>query len=133
MTGSSRRCRRCGVDKPSDRFEKRRATCRDCINAAVRARGRPTYRPERWRRYAYGLDAAAYDALVAAQRGRCAICGSSDVPLVIDHDHTTGRVRSLLCSPCNRGIGHLRDAATLCRAAAAYLVDPPGVPSSAER
>lgn len=35
------------------------------------------------------------------QDGRCAVCGSSSGPLVIDHDHDTGKVRGLLCRSCN--------------------------------
>jgi Recombination endonuclease VII len=36
---------------------------------------------------------------------RCAVCGSDDPRLVIDHDHGTGLVRGLLCPPCNRKEG----------------------------
>ncbi|MGK2948022.1 MAG: endonuclease domain-containing protein, partial [Acidimicrobiales bacterium] len=44
-----------------------------------------------------------------------------DRPLVVDHDHRTGAVRGLLCGPCNRAIGLLRDSPVVCRLAAEYL------------
>lgn len=60
----------------------------------------------------YGIEAGEYDARYKAQNGRCAICvraTGATKRLAVDHDHSTGRVRGLLCSPCNRFIGQLRD------------------------
>ena len=51
-------------------------------------------------RYAYGITAEQYDALVLEQEGRCVICGKGR-SLCVDHDHITNRVRGLLCSCCN--------------------------------
>ena len=42
------------------------------------------------------------------QNNLCAICGSPD-PTDLDHCHTTGKVRWLLCNHCNRGLGDFRD------------------------
>ena len=39
------------------------------------------------------------------QDGKCAICHQVPTKLVIDHDHETGLVRGLLCSPCNTSLG----------------------------
>lgn len=50
----------------------------------------------------------------------CVICGSSE-SLVVDHCHTTGKVRGMLCGHCNRGLGHFRDDPTLLEFAAQYL------------
>lgn len=75
----------------------------------------------------YGLSADGYVALHEAQANACAICrahSSSTNRLVIDHDHTTGAVRGLLCQPCNVGLGFLRDSAKLCERAAAYIRRP---------
>lgn len=76
----------------------------------------------------YGFDRGEFDRILAEQGGVCAICrlpprGGSHVAnsLHVDHDHGTGRVRALLCNSCNHGIGHFRDNADLCRAAANYL------------
>ena len=50
-----------------------------------------------------------YISLYKRQRGVCAIC-ERDRELVFDHDHKTGRVRGLLCRPCNVAIGQLGDS-----------------------
>ena len=75
----------------------------------------------------YGLSTADYDALLAKQGGGCAICGAMKPGrddrqhLYIDHDHETGRVRGLLCSTCNTGLGMFAEDVDRMRVAIAYL------------
>lgn len=77
----------------------------------------------------HGLTVAQYEAMFAAQDGRCVICGDPPDPngiksasrLHVDHDHTTGRNRDLLCCRCNQGIGYFKDDPALFHAAAAYI------------
>ena len=63
---------------------------------------------DRYVQRTYGLTEGEYARLLAAQDGRCAIC--TRVPrrrrLAVDHNHTTGEVRALLCYFCNKYIGH---------------------------
>jgi hypothetical protein len=68
----------------------------------------------------YMLDAAAFEALLSAQEGRCAVCRAPGAACV-DHCHTTGRVRGILCRACNTGLGQFRDDRILILAAATYL------------
>lgn len=82
---------------------------------------RTTYTTARQWRYAYGLTEADYRRLEHRQGGACAICGDQPELLFVDHDHRTGAVRGLLCDPCNRAIGHLRDSPGVCTRAAEYL------------
>ncbi len=49
-----------------------------------------------------------FDEMMAAQEGRCAICGGPD-PQHLDSDHRTGWVRGILCFNCNGGLGQFRD------------------------
>lgn len=60
------------------------------------------------------------------QGGVCAGCGQAPrgISLAVDHDHTTGRVRGLLCWLCNRAIGILRDNAQAANRLGAYLTAP---------
>lgn len=69
----------------------------------------------------YGLSLEDYETLEANQRGLCAIC-KKDCGLVVDHDHTTGEVRGLLCNDCNQGIGRLGDDPDVVAAALEYLL-----------
>lgn len=68
----------------------------------------------------YGITIADRDQMEVAQAGRCAICGEEG-PLNIDHDHATGRVRSLLCRSCNTGLGMFKDRAVILAEAAKYI------------
>ena len=68
----------------------------------------------------YGLTLKAFDALLASQGGGCAICGRPDADNV-DHDHDTGRVRGILCFPCNVAIGLVHEDEERLLAAASYL------------
>lgn len=78
----------------------------------------------------YGITVEQYDEMLARQGGRCAICRrtsaeAADVRkeygLAVDHCHDTGRVRGLLCSSCNFGLGNFQDSADLLHEAVEYL------------
>lgn len=74
-------------------------------------------------RYRYGIEMSELSDLLDQQKGVCAICGidfGTDV-YHIDHCHTTGRVRGLLCSNCNTGIGLLQEDKEIFKAAINYL------------
>ena len=74
----------------------------------------------------YGLSEDAYADLLTQQNNRCAICST---PLVtgrhchVDHCHTTGKVRGLLCSHCNLMLGHAKDSVEILQKAIKYLHD----------
>lgn len=68
----------------------------------------------------YGLTVADYRARLERQDGRCLICDQKTA-LVIDHSHSSGKVRGLLCLFCNSGLGYFFDAPERLLRAAAYL------------
>lgn len=74
----------------------------------------------------FGLTLADFARMKNEQGGGCAICGTTEPGgqgnrLHVDHDHTSGQVRGLLCSNCNRGLGHFQDDPELLRKAISYL------------
>lgn len=76
----------------------------------------------------YGLTPEQYKALYEAQGGVCYICQRATgkrKKLAVDHDHKTGYVRGLLCSPCNNILAHLRDSQDAARRIYDYLELPP--------
>jgi hypothetical protein len=95
----------------------------------------PTRAQSRNLKRAYTLTLEAYEAMVVAQDGKCAICKSDNgdtnhkKKLFVDHDHQTGKVRALLCHRCNSGIGYMRDDVNLLRAAIAYLEEHSACPA----
>ena len=149
-------CTKCGVEKPLSEFyvlpvghsgrvnPGRFPECKACNIARARAH-QVRQRVEdpakfaadraRWARNArlrqYGLIAGEYDAMLAEQDGKCAICGTSDPggagkgsdgQFPVDHDHETGAVRGLLCHGCNAGLGRFGDDPDRLLSAVAYLL-----------
>jgi len=77
---------------------------------------------KRQMKYNYGVEYEDYLKMIEAQSGLCDICGEPfQGEPCIDHDHKTGKVRALLCSGCNIGLGNFRDKPSLLRRAAEYL------------
>lgn len=71
----------------------------------------------------YGISEATYESMLAKQGRVCAICKRDPdrKRLAVDHCHATGRVRGILCSSCNYGLGVFGDSPDRLRAAACYL------------
>lgn len=95
--------------------------CRECVAKVVRETRDKTKQKDYDLKRNYGLSLERYLDLVAEARNCCEICRTPCDTLHVDHDHTTGEVRGLLCSPCNRGIGHLKDNIDTLKAAILYL------------
>jgi hypothetical protein len=80
---------------------------------------------------AYGISISDYGLLLEAQKGTCAICAKPETVvcprakrvkmLAVDHCHTSGKIRQLLCASCNHLLGHAKDDPEICNRAAEYL------------
>ena len=73
----------------------------------------------------YGITQDDFNNLVEAQNGLCGICGDELDKINIDHDHESGKVRGLLCTGCNTGLGHLGDNINGLEKALHYLKNTP--------
>lgn len=94
--------------------------CRACRKITPRARDR---RQER-----YGLQWWVFDLILKSQDGKCAGCYALlGDKLFVDHDHTTGQVRGLLCNACNSILGMAKDNPQTLRTLADYLIKCQGV------
>ena len=100
----------------------------EVYNGWARATGRSA---EHYLKRKYGMSLADYERLFLFQGGRCAICyqperfqhprGDAPVRLAVDHDHSNGMVRGLLCRRCNQAIGHFEENREWLLAAAEYV------------
>lgn len=93
-------CSTCG-ERPNQRGGK----CLPCLKR---------YQRERHYHRKYGIRIEDYERLLEQQGGKCALCGSpypngNSTYFSVDHCHDTGRVRGLLCFPCNSVLGRLGD------------------------
>ena len=130
-------CRECDQQEGDTAFYASRRTnvCASCENkmrTARRVPGEQAYTTAERAQYMrsaklksrYGMTVEDYDAMVVQQNGKCAVCHTPPEHgrrLCVDHCHATGKVRGLLCDPCNRGLGQLKDDPSLLRALLAYL------------
>jgi hypothetical protein len=79
----------------------------------------------------FGLSSEDYSELLEESGGVCAICHKPETKLdyrtgkllnlSIDHNHTTGEVRGMLCMDCNRALGMFQDSSELLLNAIVYL------------
>lgn len=99
-------CPGCGVSRDSTWRDGR---CLSCANALQRKRYRPAVRTAHGLKR-YGISLEQYEEMWLRQGGGCAICGGTEKrALAVDHDHATGKVRSLLCGRCNLALGYAQD------------------------
>lgn len=127
----NQRCYICGVDKPLSEFHRDRnrktghsVYCKPC--AIKKSREWWHSDPERRKdvnRRKFGLRSGEFAAMNAAQNGLCGCCGElpGQKGLQVDHCHRSGRVRALLCGPCNLGLGNFKDDPDRLRKAIEYL------------
>lgn len=123
-------CNQCGIEKPIEQFSRcggnrdgRRHECRLC-HARYHVERRKDERTRRNDDYRtnYGITLADYERMIEEQNGECAICGRSPKRgLVVDHCHKMGKVRALLCQPCNSGLGLFKEDIDLLTRVAEYI------------
>ena len=123
-----KQCAKCNIEKSMESFSLKSKTgksysyCKDC--ECIRSRERYKNNPQQQLNYhikrKYGLSPEEYNILFISQNGRCKIC-RSDKKLSVDHCHSTGKVRGLLCTSCNILLGGAKDSIKILEEAIEYL------------
>lgn len=136
-----RTCKKCGETKELTDFVSNKScrggrthTCHKCSYQLLKSRpaaAQEQHRKTQRRSYLkrkYGVTMEWYEDKLKEQKGLCAICScdsselrSRDAMFCVDHCHTTGQPRALLCHKCNAGIGMLKDNPILVARAWTYL------------
>lgn len=115
------RCIRCNLVKPLSQFRKSSHvntgylnTCKSCLSISQRASVIVRL---------YGITINEYETLLQEQNNKCVVCHIDllNTKQCIDHDHTTGKVRGILCDSCNRGLGLLKDDPKILIRGARYI------------
>jgi hypothetical protein len=130
-------CTTCLSEKPFSEFYRGqnykdgyRGQCKQCRSAYCKERNSSPQQRDKNREWSYkrryGITSSEYDRMLSNQNGVCKICGSKDSKkgghrFTVDHCHTTGEVRGLLCGPCNLAIGLLGDNISTLQNAINYL------------
>jgi hypothetical protein len=138
---TSKTCVMCKSEKDRSQFNRDNSLsdglgsyCRDCAKikwAEHRARAKlgnleRFKRSQRGRtlKYRQGIGNDQYDLMFKECGGLCQICGETEKVrkyLVVDHCHETGKIRGLLCHPCNVSLGLMKDNTNTMRRAIEYL------------
>lgn len=131
-------CPKCKTDKPLELYNKHaketdglQRLCRDCQKKSSKKylsteKGAITTRQAHLKRK-YNINIQTYKELLLSQDNKCKICGVSSNPdsranyLVVDHNHTTGDIRGLLCTKCNALLGLALDREDILERAKQYL------------
>lgn len=88
-------------------------------------RGSDYQREIRWKNLGIKFTLNEYKNLLEKQENKCAICKRArsyfNKNFSVDHSHTTGIVRGLLCGGCNRALGYFKDNLAILQSAIEYL------------
>lgn len=132
-------CSKCGTEKPLSSFSVRkglksglRSQCKECdleYNRNFYHKMSDEKKKKRNRQISLTrrkITQEEYDFMYAKQKGCCAICGKHESNVLrnrlnIDHCHSTGKIRGLLCHHCNAALGHLEDSIDNLTTAISYL------------
>lgn len=130
-------CSTCQITKSAINFGRNTHTadgfhgrCKSCQHEYARTAPRKKINHETVRKHvlwsSYRIRPQDYTRLLSEQGFACAVCKKPHAEekhkkLVVDHCHKSGKVRGLLCSKCNSGLGYFEDSAIAFRNAAAYL------------
>jgi len=130
----TKKCKDCGVGLSNENvypsfIKARTYICTACGKRRAKEWGKKNkQRRKRHSRSAklkskYGITINEYSELFEAQKGVCKICGHEHErrPLNVDHCHSTGRIRGLLCDKCNLAIGLIGDSKDLAMVIVRYL------------
>lgn len=108
----AKRCYTCGEFKAGIYFAPMEKNCMECV-ADLKEAVKLKSLDNRYRAN-YGITLADYNAMFDKQKGKCAICKTHQMnikqKLCVDHCHTTGKVRALLCNKCNVSLGTYENA-----------------------
>ncbi len=128
-------CFKCETYKSADFFDKHPETnmpfhkCNSCFEKDLAHRRNKEKERQRKDAYKhkYGITMAEYNDMFTMQNGSCAICGIHQThlknKLSVDHCHSTGKVRGLLCSNCNTGLGYFKDSVVSLEKALSYIIN----------
>ena len=132
-------CSHCEQTLPLDKFyhSKKNVSCycKQCWKIKVTSKNKPNKQKQKEYslKYRFGITLEQHTDLYTKQSGCCAICGkqltqfaeSTDLSSVacVDHNHTTGEVRGLLCNHCNTAIGLLQENPVILNNALSYLLE----------
>lgn len=115
----------CGRSLPESDFPynegERIPICKDCYQSDEEKEKRKQISAANNKLKRYNITIGEYHTRAARQCNRCAICGEFREMLHVDHNHTTGDVRGLLCPNCNKGLGFFKDDVTRLWNAIAYI------------
>lgn len=123
---------KCGMCKVVDQFVPLRGdgetkTCLRCRKIQIRYHSKAKTQPRtvgpNHTLPVHGLKRFEYEEMLFKQKGGCAICKQAPglKKLAVDHCHSTGKIRGLLCTSCNISLGGFKDNVNYLTRAIEYL------------
>jgi hypothetical protein len=140
----TKKCTKCKIEKETSAFsfrcdikDKLRSHCKDCVKKKSREyqeKSTDSNRHSRFKAkllYRYGITLLQYKQLQEKQNNKCAICKKEETNihnssgkitrLAVDHCHTSGKIRGLLCKNCNLLIGYAKENSEILLNASSYI------------